>query len=98
MNGLPGLSRCRNPPPPDDGPGGSGPKQGQVALSWETTITPIERKGEDMSEKVKQAGEALMEAFNNLPDSKKEFLLGYAEGVAAVTKKSAETPDTATAK
>ena len=30
-----------------------------------------------MSEKVKQAGEALMEAFNNLPDSKKEFLLGY---------------------
>ena len=51
-----------------------------------------------MSEKVKQAGEALMEAFNNLPDSKKEFLLGYAEGVAAVTKKSAETPDTATTK
>ena len=25
------------PPPPDDGPGGSGPKQGQPALSWETT-------------------------------------------------------------
>ena len=51
-----------------------------------------------MSEKTKQAGEALMEAFNNLPDSKKEFLLGYAEGVAAMTEKATKTPDTATAK
>lgn len=60
--------------------------------------TLIERKGEDMSEKVKQAGEALMEAFNNLPDSKKEFLLGYAEGVAAMAEKAAQAPDKATAK
>jgi len=51
-----------------------------------------------MSEKVKQAGEALMEAFNNLPDRKKEFLLGYAEGVAAMAEKAAQAPDTATAK
>lgn len=51
-----------------------------------------------MSEKTKRAGEALMEAFNNLPDSKKEFLLGYAEGVAAMTEKATKTPDTATAK
>ena len=51
-----------------------------------------------MSEKVKQAGEALMDAFNNLPDSKKEFLLGYAEGVAAMAEKTAKTPDTDTAK
>lgn len=43
-----------------------------------------------MSEKAKQAGEALMEAFNNLPDTKKEFLLGYAEGVAAMAEKSAK--------
>jgi len=45
-----------------------------------------------MSEKAKQAGKALMEAFNNLPDSKKEFLLGYAEGVAAMTEKAAKEP------
>ena len=46
-----------------------------------------------MSEKAKQAGEALMEAFNNLPDTKKEFLLGYAEGVAARAEKSAKASD-----
>jgi len=41
-----------------------------------------------MSESAKKAGESLMKAFINLPDSKKEFLLGYAEGVAAMSEKA----------
>lgn len=37
-----------------------------------------------MSEKEKDTAKTLAEAFEALPDSKKEFLLGYAEGVAAM--------------
>ena len=38
-----------------------------------------------MSEREKQIAEKLAAACEQLPESKKEFLLGYAEGVAAMT-------------
>lgn len=37
-----------------------------------------------MSEREKQMAENLAKACELLPDDKKEFLLGYAEGVAAM--------------
>lgn len=37
-----------------------------------------------MSEKEKQIGEVLTQAFKTLPEAKKEYLMGFAEGVAAV--------------
>ena len=37
-----------------------------------------------MSDKEKSIAKALAEAAKVLPDEKKEFLLGYAEGVAAM--------------
>ena len=37
-----------------------------------------------MSEKEKKIAKALAEAAKALPDEKKEYLLGYAEGVAAM--------------
>ncbi len=37
-------------------------------------------------------GEKLAQAFDQLPPGKKEFLLGYAEGVAAMAGKEPETP------
>ena len=37
-----------------------------------------------MSENERRIAESLALAFELLPDSKKEFLLGYAEGVAAM--------------
>ena len=40
-----------------------------------------------MSEKEKEVAKALAEAFNVLPDAKKEYLIGYAEGVAAMAEK-----------
>ena len=40
--------------------------------------------GEKMSEREKQMAENLAKACELLPDDKKEFLLGYAEGVAAM--------------
>lgn len=39
-----------------------------------------------MSEQEKKIGEKLASAFDKLPDGKKEFLLGYAEGVAAMAE------------
>lgn len=48
-----------------------------------------------MSEKEKTVAAKLAEAFEALPDNKKEYLLGFAEGVAA-TKGGA--PDTTPAK
>ncbi len=39
-------------------------------------------------------GEKLAQAFDQLPPGKKEFLLGYAEGVAAMAGKEPETPGT----
>ena len=40
-----------------------------------------------MSEREKQIAEKLAAACEQLPDGKKEFLMGYAEGVAAMAKK-----------
>lgn len=45
-----------------------------------------------MSEKEKDTAKTLAEAFEALPDSKKEFLLGYAEGVAAMAEKKSKSP------
>lgn len=44
-----------------------------------------------MSEKEKEIAKSLAEAFNVLPDTKKEYLIGYAEGVAAMAAKRAES-------
>lgn len=46
-----------------------------------------------MSEKEKKIAEALADAVNALPDSKKEYLLGFAEGVAAMAEKAAPERD-----
>ena len=40
-----------------------------------------------MSEREKKIAENLAKACEILPDGKKEFLLGYAEGVAAMAEK-----------
>ena len=48
--------------------------------------------GTYMSEKEKDTAKTLAEAFEALPDSKKEFLLGYAEGVAAMAEKKSKSP------
>lgn len=46
-----------------------------------------------MSEREKQIAENLVDAVSRLPDSKKEFLLGYAEGVAAMAGKAKEAQE-----
>ena len=46
-----------------------------------------------MSEREKKIVESLAEAMNILPDGKKEFLMGYAEGVAAMAGHRAATPE-----
>lgn len=40
-----------------------------------------------MSEAERRAAESLANALNALPKSKREFLIGYAEGVAAMAEK-----------
>lgn len=47
-----------------------------------------------MSEREKQIAEKLAAACEHLPDDKKEFLLGYAEGVAAMAERG-KTQDAA---
>lgn len=44
-----------------------------------------------MSEKEKHIAEKLAKACEVLPDSKREYLIGYAEGVAAMADKKAQT-------
>lgn len=39
-----------------------------------------------MTKQDKQAAQSLLEAFKALPDEKKEYLLGYADGVIAIAK------------
>lgn len=39
-----------------------------------------------MSNREERAGKSIVDAFKLLPDEKKEFLLGYAEGVKAASK------------
>ena len=43
-----------------------------------------------MNNDEKKIAGTLTAAFNALPDSKKEFLHGYAEGVAAMTEKKGQ--------
>lgn len=47
-----------------------------------------------MSEREEKAGNVIVEAFHMLPDEKKEFLLGYAEGVRAATNPVCEKQTT----
>lgn len=46
-----------------------------------------------MSEREKRIAESLADAVSRLPDSKKEFLLGYAEGVAAMADKAKDVQE-----
>ena len=47
-----------------------------------------------MSEREKKLADAIAKAATQLPESKREFLLGYAEGVAAMTaQKQEKEPD-----
>lgn len=47
-----------------------------------------------MSEETKKLGEALAEAFDALPEHKREYILGFAEGVAAMAAARVEqTPE-----
>lgn len=43
-----------------------------------------------MSEREKESARKIADALNALPSEKKEFLLGYAEGVAAMAKAKPE--------
>jgi hypothetical protein len=43
-----------------------------------------------MSEKERSAAAQLAQAFELLPENKKEYLLGYAEGVSAMAKRQEE--------
>lgn len=45
-----------------------------------------------MSEKEKALVESLTQACDQLPEEKREFLLGFAEGVAAMAKKKEQPP------
>ena len=60
-----------------------------VGLLWlykPTELAPKAKQkgGQTMSEQEKTVEQKLTEAFDALPDSKKEFFLGFAEGVAAM--------------
>ena len=44
-----------------------------------------------MSEEQKKVAKIMTEAIEALPDSKKEYLLGYAEGVLAASKQQNAT-------
>ena len=46
-----------------------------------------------MSEREKKLADTIAKASEYLPDGKREFLLGYAEGVAAMAAKSEQKPE-----
>lgn len=50
-----------------------------------------------MNENERRIAESLAVALEMLPDSKKEFLLGYAEGVAAMAARQEADKDTKSA-
>lgn len=52
--------------------------------------TRLKHGGDKVSEREKQIAEKLAAACEQLPDGKKEFLIGYAEGVAAMAGKVKE--------
>lgn len=43
-----------------------------------------------MTSQDKQIGNRLLETFNSLPENKKEYLIGFAEGVAAMSENKQE--------
>lgn len=49
-----------------------------------------------MSEKERESVKSITDALKVLPDSKKEFLIGYAEGVAAMAEKQRQEEHTGT--
>lgn len=49
-----------------------------------------------MSEIERRIADSLATAIPQLPEEKKEYLLGFAEGVAAMTKPRNEPPSTTT--
>lgn len=50
--------------------------------------------GQKVSEETKKLGAALAEALEALPEHKREYILGFAEGVAAMAAAKAErTPE-----
>lgn len=46
-----------------------------------------------MSEKEKKIARAIVKAMNHIPDEKKEFFIGYAQGVADAKKKIEKTEE-----
>lgn len=46
-----------------------------------------------MSENEKQIGKTLSEAVADLPEEKKQYFLGFAEGVAAMASQVKEKPE-----
>lgn len=48
-----------------------------------------------MSDKEKQTARKIADAMTKLPDDKREYLIGFAEGVAAMSDKKKDTPETA---
>ncbi len=59
---------------------------------WSATL----KEATTVSEKEKKIAKALAEAAKALPDEKKEYLLGYAEGVAAMAGKTVKLSKTET--
>lgn len=49
-----------------------------------------------MSEKEKHVAETLAKVLEILPDGKKEYLIGYAEGVTAMAQQAVEQSDPST--
>lgn len=47
----------------------------------------------DLSEKEKKIAQAITKAMKHIPDDKKEFFIGYAQGVADAKKKQEETAE-----
>lgn len=47
-----------------------------------------------MSDKERDIVKAISEAMKKLPESKKEYLIGYADGVAAMAEKKEEKEET----
>lgn len=48
-----------------------------------------------MSEMEKKVAQSIAEAMKQLPEAKREYLIGFAEGVAAMSESKREEPETA---
>lgn len=61
------------------------------------SLTELEAEVKTVNENERRIAESLAVALEMLPDSKKEFLLGYAEGVAAMAARQEVDKDTKSA-